>query len=83
MHLVVYLGSVAHQIFKSRNIIKCDCFFATSLALAYIASHKSNAGSVIKAVPAVVQTIPTESAGAEAVPNETLPAAGSAEDVPN
>ncbi len=58
-------------------------FFATSLSLAYIASHKSNAGSVLQAVPAAVQTLSTESAGAESVPNETLPAAGTAEDVPN
>jgi preprotein translocase subunit SecG len=58
-------------------------FFATSLSLAYIASHKSNAGSVIKATPVAVETIADESVGAESVPAEPAPVAGSAEDVPN
>ena len=53
-------------------------FFATSLALAYNASHRSGSSSVVKA-PAAVET----SVGAESTLPETVPAAGTAEDVPN
>jgi preprotein translocase subunit SecG len=58
-------------------------FFATSLSLAYIASHKSNASSVIKATPLAVETMVDESIGAESVPAEPVPVTGSPEDVPN
>ncbi|MFW5432215.1 MAG: preprotein translocase subunit SecG [Methylophilaceae bacterium] len=60
-------------------------FFATSLGLAYIASHRSGASSVIK-VPTATTTVPTvdeTTVGAESVPAETAPVAGTAEDVPN
>ncbi len=53
-------------------------FFATSLALAYIASNRAGSGSVVQA-PAAVET----TAGAESAPAETAPVAGTAEDVPN
>ncbi|MEO1946674.1 MAG: preprotein translocase subunit SecG [Methylophilaceae bacterium] len=58
-------------------------FFATSLTLAYIASHQSGASSVIQVPTATAETATTEALGAESVPNETLPATGTAEDVPN
>ena len=63
-------------------------FFATSLTLAYIASHRSGASSVIQLPTTAAETTSTETPasealGAEPVPTETLPAAGTAEDVPN
>ena len=63
-------------------------FFATSLTLAYIASHWSGASSVIQLPTTAAETTSTEmpaseALGAESVPTETLPAAGTAEDVPN
>lgn len=54
-------------------------FFATSMTLAYIASHRSGASSVIQVPKQVVE----KSVGAEPVPAETAPVAGTAEDVPN
>lgn len=59
-------------------------FFAASMALAYIASHRTDGGSVVKA-PAVVTAPVTDEApiAADAVPNETAPVTGTAEDVPN
>jgi preprotein translocase subunit SecG len=58
-------------------------FFCTSLSLAYIASHRSTAGSVIQAPVQAVETNAAEAIGAESVLTETVPAAGTAEDVPN
>ena len=62
-------------------------FFATSLTLAYIASHRSGASSVIQlpttAAETSTETPASPALGAESVPTETLPAAGTAEDVPN
>lgn len=62
-------------------------FFATSLTLAYIASHRSGASSVIQlpttAAETITETPASAGLGAESVPSETLPAAGTAEDVPN
>jgi preprotein translocase subunit SecG len=58
-------------------------FFSTSLALAYIASHRSSAGSVIKAPVQSIETKTNETVGTETVPAGTVPAAGTAEDVPN
>tara|TARA_B110000208_G_scaffold191153_1_gene257091 strand:+ start:8446 stop:8820 length:375 start_codon:yes stop_codon:yes gene_type:complete len=62
-------------------------FFATSLTLAYIASHRSGASSVIQlpttAAERSTETPASAALGAESVPTETLPAAGTAEDVPN
>jgi preprotein translocase subunit SecG len=62
-------------------------FFATSLTLAYIASHRSGASSVIQlpttAAETSTETPASGALGAESVPTETLPAAGTAEDVPN
>ena len=62
-------------------------FFVTSLTLAYIASHRSGASSVIQlpttAAETSTETPASEALGAESVLTETLPAAGTAEDVPN
>lgn len=64
-------------------------FFAASLALAYLAANGSSGGSVVKAPAAVEKAVETEAAaaeavvGAESVPTETAPVAGTAEDVPN
>ncbi len=60
-------------------------FFATSLALAYIASHRSSSGSVVK-VPATLETqTQTEATSQETTPAipDSVPAVGTAEDVPN
>lgn len=68
--------------FLSRaTAISVTIFFATSLALAYTASHRSGSGSVVK-VPAPVVEDSTES---EALPatDDATPAVGTAEDVPN
>jgi preprotein translocase subunit SecG len=58
-------------------------FFCTSLSLAYIASHRSTASSVILVPVQAVETNAAETVGAESVSTETVPAAGTAEDVPN
>ena len=58
-------------------------FFSTSLALAYIASHKSSSGSVIQVPTTTIETQSTDAVGAESVPTETVPSAGTAQDVPN
>ena len=54
-------------------------FFAASLTLAYIASNRAGSGSVIQAPAQAVE----KSVGAETVPTETAPVAGTAKDVPN
>ncbi|MFT7228096.1 MAG: preprotein translocase subunit SecG [Methylophilaceae bacterium] len=62
-------------------------FFATSLTLAYIASHRSGASSVIQlpttAAETSTETPSSEVLGADSVPTKTLPAASTAKDVPN
>ncbi len=64
--------------FMSRATAICVVvFFATSLTLAYLSSHKSTGGSVIK--PSVVNVEKTAPA---AKPAETTPTAPVADDVP-
>ncbi|MGJ8620901.1 MAG: preprotein translocase subunit SecG [Methylophilaceae bacterium] len=60
-------------------------FFATSLALAYIASHRSSSGSVIKVPVAVETQVDADTASTEVTPAlpDSVPAASTAEDVPN
>jgi preprotein translocase subunit SecG len=58
-------------------------FFVTSLSLAYIASHRSSAGSVVQVPTQAVQPNVSETVGADAVPTDLAPSAGTAEDVPN
>ena len=54
-------------------------FFSTSLALAYMASHRAGSGSVVK-----VQAVKSETiTPAEAKPAETIPAGSAAKDIPN
>lgn len=58
-------------------------FFSTSLALAYIASHKSSSGSVIQMPSPAAEVKTIETVGGESVPTDTIPATGAAKDVPN
>jgi preprotein translocase subunit SecG len=60
-------------------------FFATSLALAYIASHRSSSGSVIQLPTTVEKQAETEGVASETTPAipDSVPAVGTAEDVPN
>ena len=60
-------------------------FFATSLALAYIASHRSSSGSVIQMPTTIEKQAETGSATSETTPAipDSVPAVGTAEDVPN
>lgn len=62
-------------------------FFATSLTLAYMASHRSGNGSVIKATQALeVKTDvvkPIETKPAETKPADAIPAGSAAKDIPN
>jgi preprotein translocase subunit SecG len=71
-------GVTGSSNFMSRATAICVVvFFATSLTLAYMASHKSTGGSVIKSsVVNVEKTAPV------AKPAETTPAAPVADDVP-
>ncbi len=64
--------------FMSKATATCVAiFFATSLTLAYMASHRAGNDSVIKATP---QAVNTESVKSEAViPVQT----GAAKDIPN
>ncbi len=73
--------------FLSKATAACvTVFFATSLSLAYMASHKAS-GSVVKAAGSAVVTPAanpaTETKSVETKPAETTPASGSAKDVPN
>jgi preprotein translocase subunit SecG len=62
-------------------------FFATSLTLAYMASHRSDNGSVIKATQALEvkpdMLKPTETKPAETKPADAIPAGSAAKDIPN
>lgn len=74
--------------FMSKATAACVVvFFATSLTLAYMASHRAGSGSVVKGV------VKTQSVTTEAVPAETkttdtqsdlaTPAGSAAKDIPN
>jgi len=54
-------------------------FFSTSMALAYIASHRSGTSSVIQLPTKIAEEI----VGSGAVPTPVAPVTGTAEDVPN
>ncbi|MFV1922957.1 MAG: preprotein translocase subunit SecG [Methylotenera sp.] len=72
--------------FLSRaTALSVTVFFATSLALAYIASHRSSSGSVIQLPTTLEKQAETESAASETTPvmPGSVPAAVTAEDVPN
>ena len=73
--------------FLSKATAACvTVFFATSLTLAYMASHRAG-NSVVKAAGSVVVAPAakpaTETRPVESKPAETTPAGGSAKDVPN
>ena len=74
--------------FMSKATAACVIvFFATSLTLAYMASHRTGNGSVIKSavktqvVPAETKTTDVESQ--QPVSQQTTPAGNAAKDIPN
>lgn len=74
--------------FMSKATAVCVAvFFATSLTLAYLASHRSGNGSVIKSTQALELKSdivkPTETTPAETKPAEAIPAGSAAKDIPN
>jgi preprotein translocase subunit SecG len=72
--------------FMSKATAACVAvFFATSLTLAYMASHRAGNGSVVKAATQAVKADaakPLEAKPAQATPVETAPT-GAAKDIPN
>jgi preprotein translocase subunit SecG len=68
--------------FMSKATAACVAvFFATSLTLAYMASHRADNGSVVKAA---TQAIKTETVKpAETTPAESTPKDSAAKDIPN
>jgi len=79
--------------FMSKATAVCVAvFFATSLTLAYMASHRVGNGSVIKATQSqevksdaakVLDTNLTDTKPAETKPAEAIPAGSAAKDIPN
>jgi preprotein translocase subunit SecG len=75
--------------FLSRATAVCVVvFFITSLTLAYMASHRSGSGSVVKAAAQASQAKtdaakPVESKSTETTPAESNPSSGAAKDIPN
>jgi preprotein translocase subunit SecG len=74
--------------FMSKATAVCVAvFFATSLTLAYMASHRSGNGSVIKATQVLEvksdMVKPTEKKPAETKPADAIPAGSAAKDIPN
>ena len=75
--------------FMSKATAACVAvFFTTSLTLAYLSSHRTGNGSVIKAATQAVKTEavkiePVEAAPAETIPAETTPKDSAAKDIPN
>jgi len=69
--------------FLSRATAICVAvFFATSLTLAYMASHRSGSSSVIKA-SAQAAEVKTDDKSVETKAKETTPSSGAAKDIPN
>ena len=58
-------------------------FFATSLTLAYMASHRAGSGSVVKAAVNSQQVKPEAVKPAETKPAEAAPSGNAAKDIPN
>jgi preprotein translocase subunit SecG len=74
--------------FMSKATAACVAvFFATSLTLAYMSSHRAGNGSVIKnavKAEAATQAIKTEAVKpAETIPAESTPKDSAAKDIPN
>ena len=74
--------------FMSKATAACVVvFFATSLTLAYMASHRAGSGSVIKSVVKTqavkTESLPTETNAVDAQSEQTTPAGSAAKDIPN
>jgi preprotein translocase subunit SecG len=78
--------------FMSKATAACVVvFFATSLTLAYMASHRAGNGSVVKAATkteavkteAVKTLAPAETKAVDAGSEQTTPAGNAAKDIPN
>lgn len=71
--------------FMSKATAICvTIFFATSLTLAYMASHRTGNGSVVKVQEVKSEAAKTaETKPAETAPAETAPAGNVAKDIPN
>ena len=73
--------------FMSKATAACVIvFFATSLTLAYMTSHRTGSGSVIKAAKpeAVTTTVaPAATTTTETQPEQATPAGSAAKDIPN
>ena len=73
--------------FMSKATAACvTVFFATSLTLAYMASHRAGSGSVVKAAVKTQQAKPEAAKPTESTPTtpaETIPADSAAKDIPN
>lgn len=72
--------------FMSKATAACVIvFFATSLALAYMASHRAGSGSVIKGAikSESVTTTVAPAAATETKPEQATPAGSAAKDIPN
>ncbi len=78
--------------FMSKATAACVVvFFATSLTLAYMASHRAGGGSVIKgavktpagATQAITESDPAETKAVDAQSEQTTPAGSAAKDIPN
>lgn len=70
--------------FMSKATAACVViFFATSLTLAYMASHRANSGSVVK-VPVQAQEVKSETVKSdETKPADTNPTGSAAKDIPD
>jgi len=70
--------------FLSRATAICVAvFFATSLTLAYMASHRSGSGSVVKAAAQAAEVKTDANKPVETKTTETTPSSGAAKDIPN
>jgi preprotein translocase subunit SecG len=78
-------GVTGSSNFMSKATAICVAiFFATSLTLAYMASHRVGNGSVVKAViKAQEVNVKPAAKPLEAKPAETTPAGNAAKDIPN
>jgi preprotein translocase subunit SecG len=74
--------------FMSKATAACVVvFFATSLTLAYMASHRAGSGSVIKGAvktqSVTTEVAPAETKAVDSPSEQTTPAGSAAKDVPN
>jgi preprotein translocase subunit SecG len=74
--------------FMSKATAACVVvFFATSLTLAYMASHRAGSGSVVKGAVKTqavkTETMPVETKAVDAQSEQTTPAGSAAKDIPN